>query len=407
MDRFERAIQNLRARRQRILDGLINCIPLPFNRLSKWWPGIERKKYIICTANQKVGKSKLCDFLYVYQALFYAMEHPNQLKLNILYFTLEMGQEEKYYEFISYLLNKLDNIRISPSNLKSVDAKQPVSEEILDLLETEKYKKYVDYYKQHVEYVDDIKNPTGIYKKVKDFMSSKGKFHYKKVKIKDEFGIINEVDKKDYFEYNDSEEYNIVIIDNYSNLSLEQGMNKMANIDKWSKYAIELRDSYELIIVGIQHQAQSQEGIENQKLNKLYPSADGLADCKTTSRDLNMLIGLFSPFKYGISEYGGFDITKFKNNIRFLLIIEDRDYGSGGQICPLLFDGEVSSFSELPLPEDKNSIEKVYKYINTVIRKTTASVFLLKNNKKNIKNNRQKLFNKWNVIVKKIKQEIL
>ena len=62
----------------------------------------------------------------------------------------------------------------------------PVSEEILDLLETEKYKKYVDYYKQHVEYVDDIKNPTGIYKKVKDFMSSKGKFHYKKVKIKDE-----------------------------------------------------------------------------------------------------------------------------------------------------------------------------------------------------------------------------
>ena len=54
MDRFERAIQNLRVRRQRILDGYINCIPLPFNRLSKWWPGIERKKYIICTANQKV-----------------------------------------------------------------------------------------------------------------------------------------------------------------------------------------------------------------------------------------------------------------------------------------------------------------------------------------------------------------
>lgn len=54
MDRFERAIQNLRVRRQRVLDGFINCIPLPFNRLSKWWPGIERKKYIICTANQKV-----------------------------------------------------------------------------------------------------------------------------------------------------------------------------------------------------------------------------------------------------------------------------------------------------------------------------------------------------------------
>ena len=30
---------------------------------------------------------------------------------------------------------------------------------------------------------------------------------------------------------------------------------------------------------------QAQEGIENQKLNKLYPSSDGLADCKTTTRD--------------------------------------------------------------------------------------------------------------------------
>lgn len=401
MDRFERAIQNLRIRRQRILDGLINCIPLPFPRLSKQWPGIERKKYIVVTANQKVGKSKLCDFIYVYQALFYAMNHPDQLRLNVLYFTLEMGQEEKYYEFISYLLNKLDNIRISPSNLKSIDAKNPVPEEILELLESEKYKKYIDYYKNHVEYVDDIKNPTGVYKKIKDFMASKGKFHYKKVKIKDEFGVLKEVDKKDYFEYNDSEEYDIVIIDNYSNLSLEQGMNKMANIDKWSKYAIELRDSYELTIVGIQHQAQSQEGIENQKLNKLYPSADGLADCKTTSRDLNMLIGLFSPFKYGIPEYNCYDITKFKNQIRFLLIIEDRDYGSGGQICPLLFDGEVSSFSELPLPEDKVAIEKVYRYIDNIIRKKASPVLMMMNSRQKT-NNTKKIFNKWNVIIRKI-----
>jgi hypothetical protein len=30
---------------------------------------------------------------------------------------------------------------------------------------------------------------------------------------------------------------------------------------------------------------QSQEGIENLKLNRLKPSSDGLADCKTTTRD--------------------------------------------------------------------------------------------------------------------------
>lgn len=35
---------------------------------------------------------------------------------------------------------------------------------------------------------------------------------------------------------------------------------------------------------------QAQEGIENQKLNKLYPSSDGLADCKTTTRDKIVIV---------------------------------------------------------------------------------------------------------------------
>lgn len=52
-----------------------------------------------------------------------------------------------------------------------------------------------------------------------------------------------------------------------------------------SKYCITLRDNLNYSIVGIQHQAQAQEGIENFKLGKLKPSPDGLADCKTTIRD--------------------------------------------------------------------------------------------------------------------------
>lgn len=50
----DRAIEKLKIRRNRILAGLINCIPLPFPRLRAWLPGIERKRYVIITANQKV-----------------------------------------------------------------------------------------------------------------------------------------------------------------------------------------------------------------------------------------------------------------------------------------------------------------------------------------------------------------
>lgn len=51
---FYRTLNNLRKRRKRIELGLINSIPLPFNRFRKWYPGLEKSKYIILTASQKV-----------------------------------------------------------------------------------------------------------------------------------------------------------------------------------------------------------------------------------------------------------------------------------------------------------------------------------------------------------------
>ena len=77
----------------------------------------------------------------------------------------------------------------------------------------------------------------------------------------------------------------------------------------------------------------------------------------------NLVIGLYNPFKYGIREFEGYDITKFRDNIRFMEIIEDRNYGSNGQICPLYFDGATSTFMELPKPKDTKEINKVYEYI--------------------------------------------
>lgn len=47
-------IEYIKERRQRILDGKINCIPLKFKRLRNRFPGLEKRRYIVYTANQKV-----------------------------------------------------------------------------------------------------------------------------------------------------------------------------------------------------------------------------------------------------------------------------------------------------------------------------------------------------------------
>ena len=70
MSIYQRVIADLRARRERVLTGQINCIPSPFPRFRSTYVGLERGKYILVTANTKVGKTQLADYLYLYSPYF-------------------------------------------------------------------------------------------------------------------------------------------------------------------------------------------------------------------------------------------------------------------------------------------------------------------------------------------------
>ena len=363
------AVERYRARRQRLLDGKFNCIPLPWERFRRVFPGIEQKRYIVVTANQKVGKSKFVDNLFVYEVLFFTMEHP-EVRVKIFYFSLEMDAASKEDEFNCYLLYRLSNIVISPTELRSTD--HPVDEKILDLLESEEYQKYITAFKNLVTFVETERNPTGINKYCRAYAEEHGHYNYVTVKGKNsvtgEPEDIRILDPDEPWTADDPEEIKIAILDNASNLQTEQGLNKMQTIEKMSKYFITLRNQMNWVTVLIQHQAQAQEGIENFKLNKIKPSSDGLADCKTTTRDANMVIGLYSPFKYEIENYEHYDIRKFRNYIRFMEIVEDRDYGASGNICPLFFNGASSAFFELPRYDESTKLNEIYAYINELER---------------------------------------
>ena len=344
-------IQHYRLRQQRALNGLFNCLPWPFPRFKSWLPGTEKQKYIIVTANQKVGKSKFVDYVYVYETILFVMQHP-EIRAKILYFTLEISPNSKKDEFMSFLLGYLDHIYISPTDLNSVDSDKPVPDEILNLLASDRYKPYIDKYDEIVTYIDDIRNPTGINKYCRDYALAHGHVNYTDETYIDSNGkTCRLINKDDPYTFDDEEEIRIVIVDNASNFTQESGLNKADTINKMSKYFITLRDHLLYTVVLVQHQAQAQEGIENRKMGLTKPSSDGLADCKTTSRDANLVLGLYSPFKYEIKTHEGYDITKFKNYIRFMQVLEDRDYGASGQVCPLFFNGMSSSFRELPLPD--------------------------------------------------------
>ena len=54
------------------------------------------------TASTKVGKTQITDALFVYNPVLYAFNHPEQIRLKIFYFTLEMSKEQKYTQLMSH-----------------------------------------------------------------------------------------------------------------------------------------------------------------------------------------------------------------------------------------------------------------------------------------------------------------
>lgn len=274
-----------------------------------------------------------------------------------------MSKEQKLTQAICnrLYLNSNKEIRIDPKRIRSV--KEALDENILNKIGD--LKEYLDEFEKCVTFIDSIKHPTGIYKFMEDYANTHGKTHYKEVTFnKDGEEHVHTI--FDYYEADDPEEYVIIIVDHASLLGVEKDLNQHGSITRLSsEYFVKLRNRFNYTPVLIQQQASSQESVENMKANRLKPTLDGLAECKLTQRDADVVLGLFSPFRHRIKQYpesNGYDITFFKDNIRFLEVIASRE-GGGNTICPLFFDGAVNYFKELPLYSNTKEMEEVKKFV--------------------------------------------
>ena len=156
----------------------------------------------------------------------------------------------------------------------------------------------------------------------------------------------------DHYEPNDPHEFRFVVIDHMSLLQQAKGETLKMAIDEMSKFfAKYLRNRYGFSPIGIQQQSIQRESNDSVKIGRTRPDREGLADSKSTVLDENLLLGLYSPAKFGLKEYMGYDISRLKDKFRIVEVIASRD-GEIGGLLPLYFDGATNTFWELPRPDD-------------------------------------------------------
>lgn len=373
MSLIQRVLTNLEERRQRVLRGDINCIPSPFECFRQDFPGIEQGKMYLISGAAKSGKSQLTSFLFLYNSVLYAYNHPEQVRLKIFYFPLEETPEKITMRFMCYLLYELSGhkIRISPMKLQSVSQGCMIEADILELLNSIEYRSILDFYEDHVLFLND-RNPTGYWKAINRYAQDNGVIHRKKIIIENkEVGIPIEKEVFDYYEPNDPDEYVITVVDHVSLVEQERGMTLKQCIDKLTEYAMVFRNHYNYIPVLIQQQNMESISLDAYKENKIRPTLAGLADSKDPGKATSVMLGITNPYAFELPYYpfpkdannpNNYLIRNLRGYFRFLEVVLNREGQSNGTLA-LYFDGATNYFAPLPPPTDATKLRKVYELV--------------------------------------------
>lgn len=318
MSLYNDMVSNIERRKIRRESGKFNAIPCPFPKLSEFYSGIEKGKYEMVTANKKAGKTQFTDYMYVYHPVQFCMNNESDLDIEIHYLCLEMTKEQKMMQAMCHFLfvDSGGKIRVSPEDLRSKT--KPLDQEVLDAII--KYEKFFLKYLDRVHYHDNYRSVSEIRK----FTSE----------------LCQKVDPK-------SEKITELILDHFSLVIPNRGQSVKQAIDELSATVmVQARNLYKINPVMVQQQANDKESFEAKKLNDLLPSFNGLSDSKDTARDVDVAMGIFSPYNAKMQMYSGVNVNAYKDNLRILNIIGGRE-STGNKEVALYFDGAVSCFREL------------------------------------------------------------
>lgn len=186
-----------------------------------------------------------------------------------------------------------------------------------------------------------------------------------------EDGSKKEEDVYSHYELEDDSMQFLMIVDNLNNLAQENRggslLTERETINLWTRSycRLQITKHWKWSVINVIQQASDSESITyyNGKpiIEKVKPSLSGLGNSKECQRDHFIVIGIFAPDRYAISEYEGYDIKIMRDYFRSLIVLKSNISITNVEI-PFLFEGGQCTLRELPKPDDTTEMIKVYQY---------------------------------------------
>jgi len=340
--------------------GLNTGLPMGFNRLVNYVPDIQQGTYYLVGGETGTGKTAFADNCFLYNPYDYIQKTPDcKFKMKMIYWSFEIDKISKITKAVCKKLYTDYGIT-TDINFVLSRGKNRISQEIYDkVLQT---RNYFEGLEDVLEIFDGAMNPTGINRYMLDYARANGKYLMKEV----DNGKGGKIEVFDKYIPNDPNLYTMIMVDHVSLTKKEQGMKTKEVVDRLSEYMIPLRNNFGFIPIIVQQIGRGNSTSDRMKMDRLEPQLSDFKDSGNTQQDANVIMALFSPKRYELENFRGYDITKLKDRFRSLMVLKNRD-GESDVRVGLQFVGEVGHFAELPKLSDFQADPKLYdKYANII-----------------------------------------
>ncbi len=324
------------AKVDRGIEGLNVGLPMGFDRLVQYIPGIQQGTYYLLGSETSIGKSAMINHAFVYSPLEWLIANKDKTdtKIKIIYYSFEITKDIMLTKAIARKIF-LDYGKLFDINYILSRGKNRIKTEDYELVCS--YKDYFYELEEYLEIIDKPENPTGIYKNLWDISNQEGNW--------------KETGNGLAYTPNDPNLYVIVVVDHLNIMRGERGFTKKENIAKLSSHMVHFRNKCNFIPVLVNQFNRDISSTGRVKIERLEPQLSDFKDSSDTQDDANIVLALFSPNRYELELYKGYNTKRFKDRIRFLHLLKSRD-GNSDIAIGLHFLGEVGYFAELETPTE-------------------------------------------------------
>lgn len=298
--------------------------------------GIGKETYYLLGANLGIGKTAFADDSFVLTP--YEQSRTSDIKFRCFYYSFEISRKKKIAKWVCWLAFKKYNTIL---DIKEVYSKRSILPEDRYKMIKE-FREYIDEMSDWVHIFDEPVNPTGLYMDVKDYMEKNGKT------TTTEKVVRGHTIKTNKYTPNDPKEIFLYVEDHVGLTRSEKDLHsKKERIDKSSEYAVQLRNKYGVSKLAISQFNREIADLQRRTFSELTPQLEDFKDSGNTQEDAEIVMSLFNPLRYNLTEYSGVNVSQLGGRYRNLVVLKNRD-GQDMKKLHLNMLGEAGIFREFP-----------------------------------------------------------